>query len=256
MQVQGAVIVVTGAARGIGRALAERFAAEGPAGLVLVDRDEAALGEVADSTGGVPVRADVSIESEVAAVVTNTVERHSRLDLFCSNAGILVTGGVESSDEEWDRIWRVNLMSHVFVARALLPISRQQGALRLLITASAAGLLTAPGAASYSVTKHAAVSLAEWLAITHAADGLRVSCLCPQFVDTDMVRTVEGPFRQWMMQGAIPVSRVADAVLNALDHEQFLILPHPEVREYFERKASDYDRWLAGMRRLIENVTA
>ena len=255
MKVQGAVVVVTGAARGIGRALAERFAAEGPAGLVLVDRDETALPEVAETTGGLRACADVSIESEVAAVVRNTVERYSRIDLFCSNAGILVTGGVESPDAEWDRIWRVNLMSHVFVARALLPVAQRQGALRLLITASAAGLLTAPGAASYSVTKHAAVSLAEWLAITHAGDGLQVSCLCPQFVDTDMVRTVEGPFRHWMMDGAIPVSHVAETVMAGLSDERFLILPHPEVQEYFQRKASDYDRWLAGMRRLIGKVT-
>lgn len=254
VQLAGAVILITGAARGIGLALAQRFAAQQPAGLVLSDLAGATLSEAADSCGGVAIPADVSSESDIQFLIGQTVERFGRLDLICSNAGIFVSGGVEVPDPEWDRIWRVNLMSHVYIARAYLPQVRRQGHGYLLLTVSAAGLLTAPGAAPYAVTKHAALSLAEWLAVTHATEGLKVSALCPEFVRTQMVLDVEGPYRDWMVNTAIPPETVAETVVNGLAAEDFLILPHPQVAEYFRRKATDYPRWLQGMRRLLDKV--
>jgi NAD(P)-dependent dehydrogenase (short-subunit alcohol dehydrogenase family) len=256
VQLSSAVVLITGAARGIGLALAQRFARQQPSALVLSDIDTAALNDAAASCGAVPIPADVSSEVAVQSLLAQIIDRFGRLDLICSNAGVFVSGGVEVPDPEWDRLWRVNLMSHVYIARAYLPHVRRQGHGYLLLTVSAAGLLTAPGAAPYAVTKHAALSLAEWLAVTHVADGLKVSALCPEFVRTQMVLDVEGPYRDWMVNAAIPPETVAETVVNGLAAEDFLILPHPEVAEYFHRKATDYPRWLQGMRRLLDKVRA
>lgn len=250
MHLQDKVIVVTGGASGIGRALCRRFAREGARGIVVADRNSDAAQHVANEIGGLAIAVDVAVESQVQSLVKATHDALGPIDLFCSNAGISIMGGAETSDADWERIWKVNLLSHVYAARAVLPgmIARGQG--YLLQTASAAGLLTQIGSAPYSVTKHAAVGFAEWLAIAHYRQGIRVSCLCPQGVHTPMLEEVTGPIREQLEANAISPDDVAEAVVIGLAEERFLILPHPDVLEYFRRKATDYDRWLRGMRRL------
>lgn len=250
MELAGKVVAITGAARGIGEAMARRFAAEKPQALVLSDIDSGRLEVVARETGGIALPADVSTEDGVAALASRTLLRFGRIDLFCSNAGVLTEGGPEVPDSEWNRLWTINVMAHVWAARALLPSMLERGSGYLLQTASAAGLLTSIGSAPYAATKHAALGFAEWLAVTYGDRGIRVSCLCPQFVRTDMVHGVKSPMRSWMLEGSIDAATVAETVVQGLRDERFLILPHPEVAEYFRRKAADYDRWLGGMRRL------
>ncbi len=254
MELTDKVVVVTGAARGIGFALAERFAAEGARGVVVADLDPADCLAAAERIGdnALDAAADVSVEADVARVVSRAEERFGPIDLFCANAGITTGQGVEAPEAVWQRIWGVNVMHHVYAARAVLPGYLARGGGYLLTTASAAGLLTSLGDAPYSVTKHAAVALAEWLAITYGDRGLKVSCLCPQGVRTDMLLggTGHGGADVVLAQGAIEASAVADAVVAGLADERFLILPHPEVAEYYQRRATDPDRWQAGMRRL------
>jgi len=179
------------------------------------------------------------------------------IDLFCSNAGISVAGGEETTDEDWQRMWEINVRAHIYAARAVLPGMLARGQGYLLHTASAAGLLTQIGSAPYAVTKHAAVAFAEWLAMAHGDAGIKVSCLCPQGVRTRMLMGEEmSSTRNFLFEGSVSPEDVADAVVKGLDEERFLILPHPEVAEYFRRKADDYDRWLRGMRRLQTRVNA
>lgn len=254
MQLNNKVVVVTGAAKGIGFALAERFAAEGARTVVVVDLDPADCKSAADSMGAAAfdLAADVSDPSEVAGVVAQTEERFGPIDLFVSNAGIGTNQGVEAPVDAWQRIWDVNVMAHVHAANAVLPsmLARSDG--YLLSTASAAGLLANIGDAPYTVTKHAAVALAEWLSITYGDRGIKVSCLCPQGVRTDLLLAGlgGGAAETVAAQGVIEPSDVATAVVAGLAEERFLILPHPEVADYVQRKAADPDRWLAGMRRL------
>lgn len=252
MEIPGKVFVVTGAASGIGRALARRFAHEGAAGVVVADLDEAGGRAVAEPIGGVFVRTDVAVERDVAALVARAKERFGRVDVFCSNAGISIAGGEEVADEGWRRIFDVNVMAHVYAARAVLPDMLDRKAGCFLATVSAAGLLSQIGSAPYAVTKHAALAFAEWLAITYGDQGLLVQCLCPQGVKTGMLNESSGP--QFLLEGALEPDVVAEAVVGGLRDERFLILPHPEVKTYFERKAADYDRWLRGMRRLQARV--
>ncbi|HET6794822.1 MAG TPA: SDR family NAD(P)-dependent oxidoreductase, partial [Acidimicrobiales bacterium] len=191
MEIRGKVAVVTGAASGIGRALCVAFAEQGAKAVVAADVDsegaEAVAAEISSGgVGALGVATDVSVEADVQALVRRTEEAFGPIDVFCSNAGIIVVGGVEASDEAWDRIWRINVMSHVYAARAVLPGMLERGSGYLVHTASAAGLLTQLGSAPYSVTKHAVVALAEWLSITHGDAGVRVSCLCPQAVATNL----------------------------------------------------------------------
>jgi NAD(P)-dependent dehydrogenase (short-subunit alcohol dehydrogenase family) len=240
---------VTGGANGIGEALCRRFAAEGAAGVVIADTDPRAE-SLAGQLGCRAISADVSHEAGIEALVEDTVRTYGRIDLFCSNAGIFMSGGEDVGDAAWDRIWRVNVMAHVYAARAVVPRMLAAGGGYLLQTASAAGLLTQIGSAPYAVTKHAAVAFAEWLAMTYGDQGLKVSCLCPQGVRTRMLDDADGPARAFVSATAIDPAQVADAVVEGLRAERFLILPHPEVREFFRRKADDYDRWLRGMRRL------
>jgi NAD(P)-dependent dehydrogenase (short-subunit alcohol dehydrogenase family) len=252
MEVRDKVVVVTGGANGIGRALCRRFAAEGARGVVVADLDGEAARRVAEETGGLAVKTDASIETEVADLVAQATERYGPVDLFCSNAGIGIDGGPEVADADWQRIWQINLMAHVYAARAVLPTMLERGGGYLLQTASAAGLLSQIGSAPYSVTKHAALAFAEWLAITYGDAGIRVSCLCPQGVRTNMLENARGG--AFLREGALDPEQVADCVINGLAEERFLILPHPEVADYFRRKAGDYDRWIRGMRRLQVKV--
>ncbi len=256
MELDDKLAVVTGGGGGIGSAMARRFAAEGARLVVVADVDADAARAVADGIGSqaIAVAADLSTEAGNVEVV-RAAEEHGPIDLLCLNAGIAVGGGVEAPDEDWYRIWDINVMAHVWAVRAALPAMLARGEGYLLHTASAAGLLTNIGAAPYSVTKHAAVALAEWLSITHGDDGIKVSCLCPQGVRTKMLfpdgddgsdvgaDTVRS-------QGVIEPDDVAAAVVEALADERFLVLPHPEVLDYWGKKVEDYDRWLGGMRKL------
>jgi NAD(P)-dependent dehydrogenase (short-subunit alcohol dehydrogenase family) len=251
MQIAKKVTVVTGGAHGIGKALCERFAAEGAQGICVADLDAAAGGEVARSVGGSFVRCDVSDEAQIIALVEQAESRHGPIDLFCSNAGIAVgdAGGLVSgaSNAQWSKIWEVNVMAHVYAARALLPGMLARGSGYFLNTASAAGLLSQIGSAAYSVTKHAAVGFAESLAITHGDQGIGVSLLCPQGVWTEMTKG-QGATPQ-AGDGMLQPQDVAQAVIEGLADERFLILPHPQVVQYMQRKTADYDRWIAGMQR-------
>lgn len=257
MELTGRVIVVTGAGRGIGRALVRRFATESPEAIVVADIDGRAAAATADEIGALSVGCDVSREADVQRLVEHVQARHGRIDVFCSNAGIAVGGGPEAPDSEWQRIWEVNVMAHVYVARHVLPGMLARGEGYLLGTVSAAGLLNHVLAAPYGATKAAALSLFEWLAIAHGNDGIRVSCLCPQGVKTDMLAREAAQLGvNFLTEGAMEPASVAEAVVAGMRAERFLILPHPEVAEYFRRKADDYDRWLRGMRRLRGNLLA
>ena len=255
MQLQDKLVVVTGGGGGIGGAMARRFAAEGARKVVVADISGDAAAAVADEIDGIAVQADLATEAGCVEVV-RVAEEQGPIDLLCLNAGIAVGGGVEAPDDDWYRTWNINVMSHVWTARAALPAMLARGEGYLLATASAAGLLTNIGAAPYSVTKHAAVGLAEWLAITHGDEGLKVSCLCPQGVRTKMLFPDDEDVAQASgassvrVQGIIEPEDVAEAVVQGLADERFLILPHPEVHDYWRRKVDDYDRWLAGMRKL------
>ena len=258
MNLQEKVVVVTGGANGIGRALCRRFAAEGARGVVVSDIDFDAARKVADEINGLAVKTDVSSEADVITLVAKANEAFGPVDLFCSNAGVGgVPGFEEVTNENWRRIWEINVMAHIFAARTALPQMLERGSGYLLNTASAAGLLTQIGSAPYSVTKHAAVAFAEWLAITYGDRGIKVSCLCPQGVKTNMLMSsAEAGAAGFLLAGAIEPEDAAEAVVKGLAEEKFLILPHPEVAEYFQRKANDYDRWLRGMRRLQDQINS
>jgi NAD(P)-dependent dehydrogenase (short-subunit alcohol dehydrogenase family) len=262
MELEGKVAVVTGAGNGIGRALARRFSAEGARGVALADMDADAVRAVADELGSeraFGLAMNVGREKDVRALVAMTEERFGPVDLFFSNAGIGGGGDVDAPDAEWERIWNVNVMAHVYAARVVLPSMLERGGGYLASTASAAGLLSQIGNAPYSVTKHAAVALAEWLAITYGDRGIKVSCLCPQGVRTNMLMAgadAGDVGAQVVLAAAdtLEPDDVAEAVVQGLREERFLILPHPEVGDYYRRKADDPDRWLAGMRRLQARV--
>ena len=249
MQIEGKVIVVTGGASGIGKAMCERFHAEGAKKVVVADLDEPAAREVAASVDGWSRYVDVSNEADIVALIDETEGHFGPIDLFCSNAGIGLGRGLDEPDHVWQKIWEVNTMSHVYAARHLVPRMTARGGGYLMSTASAAGLLSQIGSVTYAVTKHAAVALAEWIAITHGRDGIKVSVLCPQAVRTAMTAGGAGVAG---VDGMIEPEQAAAEVVRCIEAEEFLILPHPEVREYIKRKTSDYDRWLHGMRRLQE----
>jgi NAD(P)-dependent dehydrogenase (short-subunit alcohol dehydrogenase family) len=258
VELAGKVALVTGGANGIGRALCRRFAAEGAAGVAVVDLALDAAQAVADELGGVGLglAADVGVEADLAAAVQATEAQLGPIDLLVGNAGIGTNQGIGAATDEWRRVWDVNVMAHVFAARAVLPGMVARGGGHVLITASAAGLLANIGDAAYTATKHAAVGLAEWLAITYGDAGIGVSCLCPQGVNTDLLRTAATgeAGAAVLTQGTIEPEDVAEAVVQGLREERFLILPHPEVHDYEVGKATDRDRWLAGMRKLQRRV--
>ena len=250
MRVQDKVVVVTGGASGIGRSLARRLAREGARKVVVADVDGAGAASVEGEIGDVAVsaRVDVANEDDVRSLIESTEEEWGPIDLFCSNAGIFTRGGLETSQETWERMLDVNFMSQVYVARHLVPRMIERGGGYLLITASAAGLLSQIGSVTYAATKHAAVALAEWISITHGDEGIKVSVLCPQAVRTPMLMSGEGSVAT--VDGVMEPDEVAGVVIEALDVERFLVLPHPQVAEYVRRKGEDRDRWLAGMRKL------
>ena len=254
MKIAGKVCVVTGGASGIGKALATRFIAEGAKAVVIADLNADAVSAVRAEIGAQAQAIDVRDESAIAALVASVEAEHGQIDLFCSNAGIIGVDGepwwaTGADNALWQRMWEIHLMSHVYAARACLPAMITRGEGYFLNTASAAGLLAQIGSAPYSVTKHAAVSFAESLAITHGDDGIKVSCLCPQAVDTAMTAGTDGGGVAGV-DGMLSAEAVADAVITGLDAESFLILPHPAVEEYRQNKARSYERWLGGMRKL------
>lgn len=254
MQIQGKVVAITGGANGIGKALAERFHKEGAKGIAILDIERESAERVARSVGGVAFETDLRRESDIEETIAATERILGPIDLFCSNAGILEPDGPNGSigscpNDKWQQCWDVNVMAHVYVARSLGPRMAARGGGYFLITASAAGLLNQIGSAAYSVTKHAAVGFAEALAITHGDDGIKVSILCPQAVRTRMMGTSENGGVAGL-DGVMNPDDLAAAVVHGLAEESFLILPHPEVRQYMLNKASNYDRWIAGMRKL------
>jgi NAD(P)-dependent dehydrogenase (short-subunit alcohol dehydrogenase family) len=254
------VVVITGGASGIGRAMANRFAEEGSAGVVVADLNgdgaRAVAGDIgADIAAG--IGCDVSREEDLRSVLALAEERFGPVDVFCANAGVGDAASEQAPDELWDLAFAVNVRAHVLAARVLVPEWLERGSGCFLATASAAGLLTQIGSAPYSVTKHAAVAFAEWLSVTYGDRGIHVSCLCPMGVNTNMLQageTAEGealPTAVVKLAGnVLEPEQVADVVVAGLRDERFLILPHPEVLTFLQRKAMDEDRWLAGMRRL------
>jgi len=261
MQVEDKVIAVTGGSSGIGWALCARFAREGARGVSVLDIDYEGAKEVAEEIGGLAVKCDVRQEKDIIEAIRQTEEKFGPIDMFCSNAGIVMGGGVEVPDEDWQRIWEINVRAHIYAARAVIPGMIERGGGYLLNTASAAGLVSQIGSAPYSVTKHAAVALAEILSITYGDQGIGVSVLCPQAVNTPMIgggrrggERRSGRAGSAGVDGILEPEQVVDAVMEALAEERFLILPHPQVRTYMERKAADYDRWLDGMRRLQKRL--
>lgn len=256
MKLEDKVAVVTGGANGIGKAICQKFAQLGAKSIAVVDLDGDAANQVANEINGHAYQVDVADEQALARVIQEMESRYGRVDVVCSNAGIGFADGEEGlatscPNEKWQTIWDVNVMAHVYAARAALPgmMERKEG--YFVHTISAAGLLSQIGSASYSTTKHAAIGFAESLAITHGDDGIRVSALCPQGVDTKLLRDSQanGPGPQ-SGDGILTPEYVADCVAESMDKEEFLILPHPSALEYFRHKAADYDRWIGGMRKL------
>ncbi|MEM7350182.1 MAG: SDR family oxidoreductase [Acidobacteriota bacterium] len=256
MQLQDKVALVTGAAHGIGRALAKRFHAEGARSIAVADLDGKAAQAVAEEVGGLALTVDVSREEDIRRAVAQTQESLGPIDLYCSNAGVAFSDApgwtaTSQTNEQWERIWKINVMAHVWGVRAVVPGMIRRGGGYLLHTVSAAGLLNQIGDASYSTTKHAALGFAESVAITHGDQGIKISVLCPQAVQTRMFSTEEhsAAAEAASADGVLQPEDVAESVVRGLAEESFLILPHPRVSEYMRRKAADYDRWLGGMRR-------
>jgi len=254
MQVAGKVVVVTGGANGIGRALCEIFHRAGAAKIIVADLDAQGAEAVAASVNGAAFRCDVAQEKDILRVVEETEKQFGPIDLFCSNAGIgggfdrLVENAGGVSDEPWAKSWAIHVMAHVYAARHLIPRMKARGGGYFLNTISAAGLLSQVGSPVYSTTKHAAVGFSENLAISHRAHGIRVSMLCPQGVDTDMLRAIpKGPQSG---DGDLSPEQVARDALAGIEKETFVILPHPQVAGYMRNKIENYDRWIAGMAKI------
>jgi len=247
MNIADKVCVVTGGGRGIGKALAERFTAEGARAVIVADL------ELPQDQG---FACDVSKEEEIVRLVEMVIARHGRIDLFCSNAGIIERSGLDASLEAWRRTMDVNFMAHLYAARAVIPHMLTQGGGYLLQTASAAGLLMQVDSATYTVSKHAAVAFAEWLSVNYYDRGIRVSCLCPQGVRTPMLLGPRGDRKSFLLEGSVSAEYVAECCVKAIETETFLVLPHPEVADFERRKTTDRDRWLGGMRRMKARIDA
>lgn len=252
MNLKDKTIVITGGGSGIGAALARRFAKESPRHIVCADLNLAGAQTIAAEVGGSAIETDVGSEESLAALINQVEAEQGDIDMFVSNAGIGMTSGVETSEEGWQKIWDINVMAHIRAARLLVPKMLARGDGYLLNTASAAGLLAQIGSAPYSVTKHAAVSFAEWLAITHGKQGLKVSALCPQGVDTPLLEGFDTSTVD--KDGLLSAEAVADITMEAVTEERFLILPHPQVAGYMQQKAGDPERWITGMQRWQDMV--
>ncbi|WP_122073748.1 SDR family oxidoreductase [Pseudophaeobacter sp. EL27] len=253
MNIKGSCIVVTGAANGIGKGLAQKFADLGAAHVICADIDLDGAKITAAHICGVALHLDASSEDSIKALIDTVENSIAPIDLFCSNAGILTMGGFEVSNEEWQKIWDINVMSHVWAARHLVPLMMERGGGYMLNTASAAGLLNQIGAAPYGVTKHAAVGFAEWLAITYGDQGLGVSVLCPQAVRSEMTRGFEDSVAS--LDGMLEPDLVADYCVKAIENNEFLVLPHPQVKDYMQAKAANYGRWITGMQKLRDKFS-
>ncbi len=251
MKVSGKICVVTGAAGGIGEAVARRYVKEGAKGVVVADRDAARLEKVAKDIGALAVAGDIGQEADVQKLIAEAEKKFGQIDVFFSNAGIGRGGHEDALDKDWADSWAIHVMAHVYAARALVPKMLVRGEGYLLNTASAAGLLASMGSAPYGVTKHAAVALAEHLSIQYGDRGIRVSVLCPQAIDTNMLRMAGATAAS--VDGVLNTDAAAQAVIEGMDAETFLILTHPEVKDYMARKL-DRDRWLRGMRRLRDKT--
>lgn len=253
MDVRNRVAIVTGGANGIGKAICRALAQAGARHIIVADRDEAGANAVAFEINGTAFACDVACEDDIRKLVTCAEESHGGLDLFVSNAGITTKGGPEVADAEWLRLWNVNLMSHVYAARAALPAMLERGSGYFVQVASAAGILTEIGSAPYSVTKHATVAFAEWLSVHYQKQGIRVSCVCPAGVATDFL-DLEDPVHQFLNMNSVTPEHVAESIMHGIRDEQFLVLPHPEIGEFFAFKSQDYDRWLKQFARINEKI--
>jgi NAD(P)-dependent dehydrogenase (short-subunit alcohol dehydrogenase family) len=256
MNVKDQLVFITGGGSGIGEALSRRFAAEGARTVVVTDLDGRQADRVAAELGGIGLQLDVSDETAVTSMIRKVEDKHGPIGLLANNAGIATGGSVDVPTALWQKTWDVNVMAHVYAIRAALPGMLAHGSGYILSTVSAAGLLTNIGAAPYAVTKHAALALAEWVSMTYGKQGIGVSALCPQFVETPMLDLFgDAASQEWVRSIAITTDEVANAVIEGLAAERFLILPHPEVETFFQNKANDYDRWLGGMRKLNEQLS-
>ena len=256
MEVENKRVIITGSANGIGSSLSRAFKDRNVESMILVDLDEINNTKLSNEVGGIPYKADVGSEDDIIKLVEFAKQEMGGIDIFCSNAGISGAGGLlNTSNEDWNNIWNVNVMSHIHAAKHTLPIMLEQGSGYFMNTASAAGLLTQLGAAGYSVTKSAAVSFAEWLKITYGERGIGVSCLCPQGVRTPMVEDAPEIVGSLVsIDGLLEPDVVANEVIECIEKDQFLITPHPEVLEYMKIKASDPDRWINGMQSLATQL--
>jgi len=254
LELKDKIIVVTGAASGIGRAMAIRFKAEGAKQVVAVDINIDGAEATAELIGGVAMSADVSKEEDIQRVIEATEDTIGPIDLFCSNAGVGMAESINSANKEWQMSWDINVMSHVYASRHLLPRMISRGGGYFLNTSSAAGLLNQIGGAAYGVTKHAAVGFGEWLAIHHQHQGIKVSMLCPQAVRTPMTDNDNDATAAAASNGMIEPEELCDTVVEGLRSETFMILPHPIVLDYMRNKTSNYDRWIGGMNKLMKKI--
>lgn len=249
MDIRNKVAIVTGGASGIGRSIARRFAADGARGVVVADVNLEHAQAVADEIKGIAVRCDVSKEADIQALVATTRQHYGQVDAYISNAGILGRmGGLDLEDTLWDAMWNIHGMAHVWAARVVVPEMVARGEGFFMVTASAAGLLTIVESAPYAVTKHAAVAFAEWLRIAYGRKGVQVACLCPQSVQTNMISGTDGGSAA--VNGILAPEVVAQEVVTTMDNGKFLVLPHPEVAQYFRNKGQDYERWIGGMQKM------
>jgi NAD(P)-dependent dehydrogenase (short-subunit alcohol dehydrogenase family) len=255
MELQNKIVVITGAGSGIGRALAVRFHTEGAKQIVCADINLANARETAAMIGGVAMMADVAKEEDTARIIEDTESEIGPIDLFCCNAGVGLGESIHSPNAEWQSIWDINVMSHVYAARHLVPRMVERGSGYFLNTSSAAGLLNQIGGAAYGVTKHAAIGFGEWLAIHHKHEGIGVSMLCPQAVRTAMTAVDNDAVAAAANNGMIEPEELADTVVEGLREESFLILPHPIVREFMQNKMNNYDSWIGGMNKLMRKIT-
>ncbi len=254
MDIRNKVAIVTGGASGIGRSIARRFAADGARGVVVADVNLEHAQAVADEIKGIAVRCDVSKEADIQALVATTRQHYGQVDAYISNAGILGRmGGLDLEDTLWDAMWNIHGMAHVWAARAVVPEMVARGEGFFMVTASAAGLLTIVESAPYAVTKHAAVAFAEWLRIAYGRKGVQVACLCPQSVQTNMISGTDGGSAA--VNGILAPEVVAQEVVTTMDNGKFLVLPHPEVAQYFRNKGQDYERWIGGMQKMYARHT-